>query len=337
MKKAPRVDVFKDALGIGIDVSKAELAIVGLYAKEPLLKIIKNNMKAIEVFLRTLKQAGYVGKIICESTGHYHLQLALVCQELGMEIIVLNPLQSSKHSQSRVRKIKTDPEDALTLATMCITELHLPKPMVLTASKALIRLKMGQLASLEKQLQGFRRSYGQYTETYAALGLEESELQLELGDQLQSLKRLQGRLGKELESLLIEIAPDDGSHDRLNMIPGYSSMVAGLVAQFDREVKGERSWVAYVGMDISVRQSGTWKGTGRLTKRGNAYLRKRLIQAAWGACMNYDYVRAYYDDLKLQGRKHKEAHCIIARKLLRIAYQVAVNGKEYDPEIAFSH
>lgn len=337
MKKARRIDAFKDALGLGIDVSKAELAIVGLVGREPYLKTIRNNMKAIESFMRALKQTGYADKIICESTGHYHLQLALVCQELGMEIIVLNPLQSSKHSKARVRKVKTDPEDALTLATMCITEPHLPKPMELTAAKVLIRLKMGQLASLEKQLQGFRRSCGQYKETYAALGLEESELQLELEAQLQSLKRLQERLGKELENLLIECTPDDGSHERLNMIPGYSNMVSGLVAQFDREVKGDQSWVAYVGMDISVRQSGTWKGRGRLTKRGNSYLRKRLIQAAWGACMNYDYVRAYYDDLKLQGRKHKEAHCIIARKLLRIAYQVAVNGKKYDPKIAFSH
>lgn len=335
MKKAPRVDVFRDALGIGIDVSKAELAIVGLVGKEPFLKTIKNNMQTIEVFLQGLKKTGYAGKVICESTGHYHLQLALVCQEVGMEIIVLNPLQSSKHSKARVRKIKTDPEDALTLATMCITEPHLPEPMRLTVPKVLIRLKMGQLASLEKQLQGFRRSHGQYEETYAALGLGQSELQLELGGHLEALKRLQKRLGKELEDLLVDNIPDDGSHARLNLIPGYSSMVSGLVAQFDRKVKGYQSWVAYVGMDISVRQSGNWTGKGRLTKRGNAYLRKRLIQAAWGACMNYDYVRAYYDELKLQGRKHKEAHCIIARKLLRIAYQVAVNGKDYDPKIAF--
>jgi transposase len=52
--------------------------------------------------------------------------------------------------------------------------------------------------------------------------------------------------------------------------------------------------------------------------------------------MNYDEVRAYYDTLKAAGRNHIEALCIIARKLLRIAYAVLVKGKEYDANIAFT-
>jgi hypothetical protein len=52
--------------------------------------------------------------------------------------------------------------------------------------------------------------------------------------------------------------------------------------------------------------------------------------------MHYDYVRAYYDDLRNHGRKHKEALNIIARKLLRIAYEVCVNEKDFDPDIAFA-
>ena len=69
MKKASRIAIFKDALGIGIDVSKAELAIVGVVNKEPLLKTIKNNMKAIEVFMCALKQAGYQGVWCAEYEG----------------------------------------------------------------------------------------------------------------------------------------------------------------------------------------------------------------------------------------------------------------------------
>jgi len=53
--------------------------------------------------------------------------------------------------------------------------------------------------------------------------------------------------------------------------------------------------------------------------------------------MNYDYVRAYYDQLKSQGRKHIEAVCIIARKLLRIAYYVVTKGVQFDQKIAFGN
>jgi transposase len=336
MKKASTVKVFKDCLGIGIDVSKAELVVVGLTTTEPYIKRIKNQLTSIKAFVQALQKAGYRGKMICESTGHYHLRLALACHESGMDLIVLNPLQSSKHSKAKVRKTKTDPEDGLMLATMCITEPNLPKPMRLTKANALIRLKMGQLAAIEKQLQKSQSSLAQYEETYAALGFELSELQLSLRQYFESLKQLRKQMEKELEGLLVE---DRASHERftrLRKLPGYSDVVSGLVAQLDRQVKGAESWVAYVGVDISVRESGTWKGRGKLTKRGNAYLRKRLYQAAWGACMNYDYVRAYYDELKAKGRNHVEANCIISRKLLRIAYHVVVNEKEYDAKIAFS-
>lgn len=336
MKKASTVKVFKDCLGIGIDVSKAELVVVGLTATEPYIKRIKNQFTSVKAFVQALQKAGYRGKMICESTGHYHLKLALACHESGMDLIVLNPLQSSKHSKAKVRKTKTDPEDGLMLATMCITEPNLPKPMQLTKAKALIRLKMGQLASIEKQLQKSQSSLAQYEETYAALGFELSELQLNLRQHFQSLKQLRKQMEKELEGLLVENIAEHERFMRLRKLPGYSDVVSGLVGQLDRQVKGPESWVAYVGVDISVRESGTWKGRGKLTKRGNAYLRKRLYQAAWGACMNYDYVRAYYDELKAKGRNHVEANCIISRKLLRIAYHVVVNEKEYDPKIAFS-
>ena len=337
MKNASSEKVFKTCLGIGIDVSKAELAAVGITSNEAYFKRVSNEMKAIEVFIKGLHQSGYRGKVVCESTGHYHLKLALVCHELGIELIVLNPLQSSKHSKANIRKTKTDPQDALMLATMCITEPNLPQPAQLTLPKVLIRLKMGQLASIEKHLQQFKQSLAQYEETYAGLGMTLSDCQQALRAHCSSLKRVRKQLEQELEVLLSQALADDECLADLRNIPGFSNVVAGLVGILDRQVKGADSWTAYVGFDVSVRQSGTWKGRGRLTKRGNAYMRKRLFQAAWGACLNYDYVRAYYDQLKAQGRKHAEAVCIIARKLLRIAYCVVVNKVQFDPKIAFSN
>ena len=336
MKNASTIKVFQDCLGIGIDVSKAELAVVGIKSDEHYLKCIRNDMKAIKAYIQRLHQSGYRGKVVCESTGHYHLKLALVCHQIGVELIVLNPLQSSKHNKAKIRKTKTDPQDALMLATMCITEPDLPQPAQLTLSKVLIRLKMGQLASIEKHLQQFKQSLAQYEETYAGLGLALSDHQQALRAHGSSLKRLRKQLEKELEVLLSQALADDESLADLRELPGYSNVVAGLVGNLDRQVKGADSWTAFVGLDVSVRQSGTWTGRGRLTKRGNAYMRKRLFQAAWGACLNYDYVRAYYDRLKIQGRKHAEAVCIIARKLLRIAYHVVTKKIQFDPKIAFA-
>jgi transposase len=219
------------------------------------------------------------------------LLLGLVFARYGLDLRIVNPLQSHKHQQSRVRKTKTDAVDGYVLATMCATERDLPAAAHLHSQHVLLRLQQGQLHALDK----------------------------------------------ELEALLTHAAADRNDLAKLQELPGFSPLVAGLVATaFNRQAKSERSWVAYAGLDVSVRESGTWRGRGKLTKRGNSFLRKRLYCAAWGAVMNYTGVRAYYDRLKAAGRNHVEALCIIARKLLRIAYAILVKGKEYDHHIAFA-
>ncbi len=330
MKKASSIKEFRSCSGLGIDVSKAELVIVGLTDNTPLIIKIPNQMKSVNHFAQQLQKAGYQGKLICESTGHYHLKLAVMCEEYELDLRVLNPLQASKHSQAKIRKVKTDPEDAHTLATMCLTESKLPVAAKISLPKALLRLKMGQLAGIEKQLQKMQQSLNQYEETYRELGLELSDLQLILQTHCRSFKRLRKRLEGELESLLIASMSCHEDFTNLCSIPGFSKTVSALVGTLKRQVSGADAWVAYMGLDVSIRESGSWKGRGKLTKRGNAYLRKRLFQAAWGACLNYDYIRAYYDQLKAAGRKHVEAVCIIARKLLRIAYLVVTNKTIYD-------
>ena len=337
MKKAPTLERFCRCSGIGIDVSKATLEIVGIEKEQVWRAEIDNAETAIESLAKTLKDGGYRHKIVCESTGHYHLLLGLVFARYGLDLRIINPLQSSKHQKSRIRKTKTDQIDGYVLATMCETERDLPKAANLQSKQVLMRLKQGQLHALDKQLQRMSRSISTYTETYQKLGLEPGSSAQALQQVVTNLKAARRKLQQELESMMVQETVGSDDIDKLRRLPGYSLMVAGLVSTiFNRQVKSDRSWVAYVGLDISVRESGTWRGKGKLTKRGNSFLRKRLIGAAWGAMMNYDEVRKYYLKLKAAGRNHIEALCIIARKLLRIAYVVLVRGKEYDANIAFA-
>ncbi|OUS26643.1 hypothetical protein A9Q98_10035 [Thalassotalea sp. 42_200_T64] len=127
----------------------------------------------------------------------------------------------------------------------------------------------------------------------------------------------------------------DNSLEAINLL-AQKLVKASLVSQLETDVKNANSWVAFAGMDTSVRQSGTWKGKGKMTKRGNPYLRKRLYNAAWGAKMHDEHFKAYYDQLRSRGRGYVESLCIIAKKILRIAYQVRVNHIKYDPKVAFS-
>ena len=93
-----------------------------------------------------------------------------------------------------------------------------------------------------------------------------------------------------------------------------------------------KQWIAFVGFDIPVRQSGRWKGHGKLSKRGNPYLRKRLFNAAWGAVRNDEDFHRYYVRLREEGRSYRETMVIISRTVLRILFAVQKTGTPYAAE-----
>lgn len=336
MMNAVSIEHLKNCIGLGIDVSKASLSFAGITAdQKTYLCALNNEREDIETLAKRLVKANYQGNIICESTGHYHLKLVAVFSNYPLNLIVINPLQASKHSKANIRKTKTDPVDAECLAQMCITERNLPKPTEANEGNILIRLKMGQLCFIEKLLQRIRRSNDIYSETYSGLGFLESDIQQELKSVTSKLVELKERMLKEIERLIVNTSDNEPLINDLQNIPGISSTTAALISQLSTEVKNADSWVAYLGYDTSIRESGTWKGKGKLTKRGNRYMRKRLFCAAWGAMMHDKHFKAYYEQLRGDGRAYVEALCIIAKKLLRIAYQVMVNGKKYDAKLAF--
>ncbi|GAM78895.1 mobile element protein [Vibrio ishigakensis] len=331
----PSIPHLKNCTAIGIDVSKKTLDFAGLTAERTVQYQLNNTVESIEKLASKLVSVDYQGKIICESTGHYHLKLVSVFSKHKLNLYVINPLLSSKHSQANIRKTKTDPVDAKTLATMCITERNLPKPTLTNDRNLLITLKVGQIKAMEKLIQKMGGSLRLYEETYQDLGFEMSEIQQELLTKLSELKSLHKCMLTELDSLVRESNDSSRDTDILSSIPGISSTTAALLSQLDREVKSCHSWVAFIGLDTSIRQSGTWKGKGKLSKRGNTYLRKRVFCSAWGAMMHDEHFKAYYESLRAEGRGYKEALCILAKKQIRIAYHLLSCGEKYDPSKAF--
>ena len=138
---------------------------------------------------------------------------------------------------------------------------------------------------------------------------------------------------KEVETMTVKSEYKRGVANRYKSIPGVSEYLASLSTLFFKEEEHKRSakqWVAFAGLDISVRESGNWRGRGRMTKRGNGYLRKRLFQAAWGATMNDDKFKAYYEHLREKGKSYVESLIIISRKIVTIMFALSKNQCYYD-------
>ena len=88
--------------------------------------------------------------------------------------------------------------------------------------------------------------------------------------------------------------------------------------------------VAAFGLDPRPRESGTYQGQRKLSKQGPPEERRLIYLAAQGSAR-----AGLWKDERAQwlakGLSKTAVNCIIARKLLRIAFAVWRSGKPFDP------
>lgn len=90
--------------------------------------------------------------------------------------------------------------------------------------------------------------------------------------------------------------------------------------------------VGYAGLAPMPYDSGTSvHGRRRIGHRGNRRLRTALYMATLSAAQHNPIIREFYERLRAAGKQTKVARCAAARKLLRIAWAVAVKGQVFDP------
>jgi transposase len=317
-------------LSIGIDVSKKELVCAVRY-KDHVRHLTKTNtqvgIRALDAHFKHCNCP-----IIMESTGRYHFLPALLLSERGYDIRVINPIKAKPYMRQSVHTIKSDPADATALAQLALLDLKLPAPFHHTMDDIALRQKIGLVSKLEKKLQSIRMMQREYEEVCALCSTALSPAEIDLQEQILYLHRTQERLVAEIETVVCT----DGTMKRyvelLVSVPGISRECAAILcAYLSMGSDHPKQWIAFVGLNVTVRQSGNWRGRGKLSKRGNPYLRKRLYTAAWGAQMNDDLFAAEYQKLREAGRSYREAIVILSRKILRIAFAVCKNGKPYEP------
>jgi transposase len=121
----------------------------------------------------------------------------------------------------------------------------------------------------------------------------------------------------------------------LQEIPGIGPVTATAVAgclttkQFDHPDQ----FVAYIGLDTRVRESGQHQGRRALSKQGDAELRRLLYLCAQANLRSRDPAnpfKAQYEREKAKGLTTTGALCAVARKLARTCWSLAAHGTRYE-------
>jgi transposase len=316
--------------GIGVDVSKDTLVTTVRSGNETQTITFPNTSNGITALQRKLKNCSC--SIVMESTGRYHLLCAFLLSERGYDVRVINPIMAKRFLSASVRKCKTDKADAMGLALMGEIQKDLPQ-FTANIVDIQIRQKMGLLATLEKKLQGLLQMMKTYRAFQENMGIGTSEAEEQISACIKTLKIEKERLAIEVQELILQDSQKKVLQEIACTIPGISSLTGALLVQMlSLSCTDPKQWVAFFGLDVSQNESGKTKRRGKLSKRGNSFMRKRLFCSGWGAAMNYPPFRLYYDLLKEKGHSHRAAVIIIARKLLRTLFHMLKTGTPFSFE-----
>jgi transposase len=148
-------------------------------------------------------------------------------------------------------------------------------------------------------------------------------------DHVTHLEELIGRLGARIEEAL---APFAEAQERLATIPGVSQRVAETVlAEVGPKMEQFPSadhLASWAGMCPGNNESAGKRRSGRITK-GNRWLKRILVQAAWAASHTKGtYLAAQYRRLARR-RGRKRALVAVGHTLLVIIYHVLKRGTTY--------
>lgn len=156
----------------------------------------------------------------------------------------------------------------------------------------------------------------------------------------ESLEEIDGKI-EELEGEIQEQVEENqnlgGRVSLLRTIPGVGLQTAAIVVSEPRSlgrVESAREAAAYAGVVPSHHESGTSvRGRPRMSKVGNARLRRALYFPAMSALQCNSAVKAFGDRLKERGKKKMVVLGAAMRKLLHICYGVLKSGHAFDPSL----
>jgi transposase len=224
-----------------------------------------------------------------------------------MQIYLVNPRQLLHYRQAVNVRNKTDSQDAWLLARYLAHESAALRPFRPACAKA------QQLWALLKRRAVAVQARQQLHQSFRDIRLPSRALMTEI-------QRVLDRIDQRLQRLVRKLGwwPD---YQRCLSIPGIGPLNAiALVSVFHRGAfAGSDAFVAFIGMDIRLRESGRYKGQRKLTKRGEAEIR-RLLYCAAKPSRHYQPFENYYQQQRDKGLSKIAANLILARKLARLAF-----------------
>jgi transposase len=329
---------------IGIDLAKSIFQVCGV------------NQAGKRVFNRQLRRAKLMEFLLqypdatiameaCSGSNYWGRTL----QAQGIKVMLIPP----QHVKPFVKGNKNDRNDAFAITEAarrpnlkCVEPRTLAQTDMIQVHRVLDRM-VRQRTALINQLRGFLNEYGMVVaqgkaKLLAALPdlLEDAENGLTpssraLFQQMLEQWRQTNEAIKQIEKGLKGQAKTDDDAQRLMKMRGVAVKISTATIAHAGNGCGYssgRHFSANLGLVPREHSSGGQQRLGGITKRGNQYLRRLLIQGAWSVIRNVDKnddrLSRWARQLVERRGKHK-AVVAVANKMARIMWSMLYHQTEY--------
>lgn len=320
---------------IGVDLHTTQITVCYLTA-EKTHQFKSYQLDQISAFIETLSGED---ELAVEATGNTRWFVGLV-KERVKAVVIVNPGQFEVIKKS-VKK--TDQRDALNLARFLSAGL-LPEARLKSEAaervaglnetrNKLVRLK----TSLMNKIHALAVSRGRKLKR-ESLSSEKglariladqwtADERVELEILVEEIRHLKESI-KKIDRVIEEAAQKMAGYENLVSMTGIGARSAGVLLAVIGEIEDfadADKLASYFGIVPKVSNSNEKINTGRITKRGSKTGRTCLVQCTLVAIRHNQYLRDYYEQVKVR-RGHGKAKIATARKFLTLIYNTLTNG-----------
>lgn len=326
---------------VGNDVSKDDLSVCFSQMDAQQRVTVKgtrkfeNNLRGWKAFqnwlVRFRKDNVLPLHIVMEATGVYYEGVAYFLRDQGFVVSVVLPNKSKHYARSLNVKTKNDLVDARILAQMGL-ERDLQKWNGLNPTM----LKIRQLCREMDALQQMKTSVSNQLHAHTWGGHPQKAIVQRMHQHLKFINKQIKAIEEQIKQNYAEDTDLKQRVDNICIVKGLGLLtVLTVVAEANgfELIMNKNQLVSYAGYDVVENQSGTsLKGKTRISKKGNAHIRRALFFPALTAAQHEPLFQALYERVKERNPKIKMIGAVaVQRKLLVLIYTLYKKNEPYDP------
>lgn len=310
---------------VGIDIAKQKFNVALKIEEKWIEEAFENTPKGHNKLALWLKKHAINPFVCFEATGSYGEKLAEFLFENSIKVSVVNPMQIKHYAKSMLSRNKNDRVDARIIALYA--EKMIPTTFTpRTKEQKLTRESVQLIDTLSEQ----KRQFENQLES-----VQSKEIRKEINSMIRVIEKRICRIEEELNNCIKNNEEFNANKKLLLTITGVGEKTANRIIAYIPTVsafKNAKQLAAYIGISPKQYQSGKCNGKTRLSKCGNAQLRKALYMPSLVAKNQNLHLKEFCERLEKNGLKPKQIVCAVMRKLIHIIFGMLKHKQRFNPD-----